>query len=498
MEIDARSFSPESLSALTTATAAINSTLDPDVVLDRIAEMAASVVRAEASSVLLLDASRDKLIFAAAVGATGDRLIGEEFDAKLGIAGRALSSGVAQSVADVSGSEDFFDGIDARGGFQTRCLLAATMVCEGERVGVIEVLNRAEGGVFTDTDLALLKIFANLAATATRNAQAHRRLKRQSEALSHSLLAGLQIVGSSPALKAMIKLADRVAATNATVLLIGETGTGKELLAKYMHRASDRADRAFVAVNCAALPETLLESELFGHEKGAFTGAIAQHIGRFELADHGTLFLDEIGDISASTQVKLLRLLQERTFTRVGGTKSISCDVRIITATNRDLKQAIADGQFREDLFYRLNVFPIELPPLRRRREDIPALAAHFARLASAHLAVPPRTLASETIDALIAHDWRGNIREINNVIERAVLMCDGPELLLEHLPAEIAGSAGGADSPVGAGLWAAERAMIVKALKENNWNQSKAARALCITRDNLRYRVKKYKVVKE
>src|SRR3990172_7961016 len=180
-------------------------------------------------------------------------------------------------------------------------------------------------------------------------------------------------------MRATLKLADRVAPTHATVLLVGETGTGKEVLAKYIHNESPRADKAFVAVNCAALPETLLESELFGHEKGAFTGAYTQHLGRFELADNGTLFLDEIGDISASTQVKLLRLLQEKAFTRVGGTQTISCDVRVIAATNRDLRAAIAEGRFRDDLYYRLNVFPIELPPLRDRRVDIPELATHFS-----------------------------------------------------------------------------------------------------------------------
>src|SRR3990172_1556456 len=206
-------------------------------------------------------------------------------------------------------------------------------------------------------------------------------------------------------MRATLKLADRVAPTNATVLLVGDTGTGKEVLARYIHNESPRSDKAFVAVNCAALPETLLESELFGHEKGAFTGAFAQHIGRFELADNGTLFLDEIGDISASTQVKLLRLLQERAFTRVGGTQTISCDVRVIAATNRDLKEAIANGKFRDDLYDRLNIFPIPLPPLRERRADIPELAAHFTQLASAELGVARHSVSAEALTVLCDHD---------------------------------------------------------------------------------------------
>jgi two-component system NtrC family response regulator len=266
------------------------------------------------------------------------------------------------------------------------------------------------------------------------------------------------------------------------------------VLAKYIHRASPRADRPFVAVNCAALPETLLESELFGHEKGAFTGAMAQRIGRFELADNGTLLLDEIGDISASTQVKLLRLLQERAFTRVGGTKLISCDVRIIAATNRNLKAAIAEGKFRDDLFYRLNVFPVRVPALRERREDIPALAIHFARRAAIDLGVGSRTISPEAMALLTTYDWPGNIRELANVIERTVLLSDGPELLSTHLPPEIiCGAPESAPSPQT--LPGSERAMIVKALQESGWNQSQAARSLGISRDNLRYRVKKYDI---
>jgi len=243
----------------------------------------------------------------------------------------------------------------------------------------------------------------------------------------------------------------------------------------------------------------LLESELFGHEKGSFTGAVSQHVGWFELADEGTLFLDEIGDISASTQVKLLRLLQERAFTRVGGTKTISCDVRVIAATNRDLKKAIADGRFRDDLYYRLNVFPISLPPLRERREDIAPLAAHFAKLTSGTLGVSPRSLSPEAAAVLTAHAWPGNIRELANVIERAVLMSDGPTLFPSHLPPDI-GAAGGAAVPatMPASLWDKERGMIVSALQQHHWNQTKAAKALGISRDNLRYRIKKYNIVRE
>jgi len=241
-----------------------------------------------------------------------------------------------------------------------------------------------------------------------------------------------------------------------------------------------------------------LESELFGHEKGSFTGAMNQHIGWFELADNGTLFLDEIGDISASTQVKLLRLLQEKTFTRVGGTKTITCDVRIIAATNRDLKRAIADGKFRDDLYYRLNVFPIKVSTLHDRKPDIPTLAEHFVKLSGARLGVPVLSISPDTLELMQQYLWPGNIRELANVIERAVLLCDGNQLLPSHLPPEINGVKDQQPQQKSGDLRANERAMIVDALLENHWNQSAAARALGISRDNMRYRIKKYDIKRE
>jgi Nif-specific regulatory protein len=494
MDLASLQFPPETLKALTEASAAINSTLDLSTVLNQIARSAAAVLQAEASSVLMLDARRDVLVFAAAHGSQGGHLLGKEFPATLGIAGRVLKTGVPENVADVAESPDFFGGIDAQSDFLTRELIAAPMVYKSDVIGVVEVLNRVGGGAFDGRDVQLSAIFANLAACAARNAQAHERLRKENLAFSRGMLADADVVGSSEAVRAMLKLADRVAPTNATVLLTGETGTGKEVLAKYIHRGSPRADRPFVAVNCAALTETLLESELFGHEKGAFTGAVAQHLGRFELADNGTLLLDEIGDISASTQVRLLRLLQERTFTRVGGTKTIACDVRIVAATNRDLPKAIQNGKFREDLYYRLNVFPIALPPLRQRREDIADLAEHFVKISAAELGVGPKKLSPEAVRLLAAYDWPGNIRQLANVVERAVLLSDCVELLPSHLPPEISGT-GPAPSSLPEGLSASERAMIVKALRDNFWNQSEAARTLGITRDNLRYRVRKYNI---
>jgi transcriptional regulator with PAS, ATPase and Fis domain len=295
----------------------------------------------------------------------------------------------------------------------------------------------------------------------------------------------------------VLDLCSRVAASNATVLLLGETGTGKEVLSRHIHASSPRTEKPFVAINCAALPETLLESELFGHERGAFTGAVAQKIGRFELAHGGTLFLDEIGDISQSIQIKLLRVLQEREFVRVGGTKTVACEVRIIAATNRNLQEAMKKGTFREDLYYRLNVFPIRMPPLRERREDIPLLVEHFMKLAAVQLNVGVTAVSEEAMALLAGYDWPGNIRELQNIVERAVLLSDGKTIGPEQLPREIAGepAGGAAAGKSDAGLWGYEKAMIVKALKDSAWNQTKAAKALGISRDNLRYRIKKYEI---
>lgn len=487
---------PNALTALAEASATINSTLDLETVLNQIAESAAAVMQAEASSVLTLEKRRDKLIFAAAAGERGKQLVGKEFDANLGIAGHVVRTGKSENIANVGDNPDFFRGIDEQHRFHTRGLMAAPMVFKDEVIGVVEVLNRKDGTEFPESERPLLELFANLAACSTRNAITHADLAKQRNAFRDSVLAGMEIVGSSRGLKETIRLADRVAPTNATALLTGETGTGKEVLAKYIHNASARADKAFIAVNCAALPEALLESELFGHEKGAFTGAIAQRTGRFELADNGTLFLDEIGEISAAIQVKLLRVLQEKAFTRVGGAQTKYSDVRIIAATNRDLKKAISDGLFRDDLFYRLNVFPLTVPPLRNRRTDIPDLAAHFCKSAAIDLRVAPHTISSDAYDALARYAWPGNIRELANVIERAVLLCDGPVILPCHLPPEISASASPGSPPVTT-LRGSEREMIVHALKEHFWNQSKAARSLGISRDNLRYRIKKYAITR-
>ena len=279
-----------------------------------------------------------------------------------------------------------------------------------------------------------------------------------------------QIIGSSSALEAVLEQVERVAPTDSTVIIQGETGTGKELIAHAIHNLSSRCGRPFVRLNCAAIPLDLLESELFGHEKGAFTGAIAQKIGRFELADKGTLFLDEIGDIPPALQPKLLRVLQEQEFERLGSTRTHQVDVRLVAATNRDLTEMVNRGEFRSDLYYRLNVFPILLPPLRERREDIPALVMHFVETFGRRMGREIDHIPPETMSALSSYQWPGNIRELQNLIERAVILSNGGVLPNPLPPVGTRGIAIASPTTAVATLRDSERTLILRTLEEVSW----------------------------
>ncbi len=301
------------------------------------------------------------------------------------------------------------------------------------------------------------------------------------------------IIGRSPAMQEIFATIERVAPTNATVLIAGESGTGKDLIARAIHHHSPRRDQPFVKINCAAIPETLLESELFGYEKGAFTGATTSKPGKFELADKGTVFLDEIGDVPPAIQVKLLRVLQDKEFERLGSNKVRRVDVRIIAATNADLRSAIESGQFREDLYYRLNVVPINVPPLRQRKEDIPALVDHFIKKYAAEFGRPVAGISDEALEILMKHHWPGNVRELENVIERAVVLCTGERLEAKDIkldPATRPQAANDFFLPEGMTLEEHERQLILKALERAKGNKSLAARMLGITRNALRYRL--------
>ncbi len=302
-----------------------------------------------------------------------------------------------------------------------------------------------------------------------------------------------EIIGRSKGIKEILETVLRIAPTDATVLIYGESGTGKELIANAIHQKSKRHDKSFIKVNCAALTETLLESELFGHEKGAFTGAISKREGRFELADNGTIFLDEIGDMSPATQAKVLRVLQEKEFERVGGAKTLKVDVRVIAATNKELDKEVKAGRFRDDLYYRLNVVTIQMPSLRERREDIIPLANHFLRYYKEKNNKPIKGLHPEALSLLQNYNWPGNIRELENAIERAVIMSRGEYILPSDLPIAIQ-SAFSSDAPC-ASIRDVEKNLITKTLNETKANRTKAAQLLGITRRTLLNKIKEYKI---
>ena len=334
-------------------------------------------------------------------------------------------------------------------------------------------------------------------------ALAKRRLERDAQNLRERVherykLAGM--VGDAPELQAVFEMVKKAAPTKATVLILGESGTGKELIAQALHEESSRRDKPFIKVSCAALTETLLESDLFVHERGSFTGAAGRREGRFELADGGTLFLDEIGEIPRSTQVKLLRVLQEREFERVGGTETLKVDVRVIAATNRDLEAEVLAGRFREELFYRLNVVTVMMPPLRRRKGDIPALINHFIEKYARTYHKEVNALGPGTLNALLAHDWPGNVRELENAIERAIVLCTEGELTLEDLPPSLRSAQAHAPSPSilapGTSLRDMERDAILRTLALVSGSTHRAADLLGISVRKVQYRLKEYRQV--
>ncbi|HEY0672385.1 MAG TPA: sigma-54 dependent transcriptional regulator [Longimicrobiales bacterium] len=349
-----------------------------------------------------------------------------------------------------------------------------------------------------DTDRLLVTI---------RNALQHRGLEQENARLRGEVESRYEIVGKSFAVRALLDRIEKVAPTDARVLITGDNGTGKELVARAIHRLSARAEQPFVEVNCAAIPSELIESELFGHVKGSFTGAVGDRAGKFEQADGGTLFLDEIGDMSLAAQAKVLRALQEGIITRVGGEKPIRVDVRVIAATNKSLEKEIDAGNFREDLFFRLNVVPIQVPPLRERREDIPMLVRHFIDTAVEEQRLPPRIVTSDALDRLSRMEWSGNVRELRNTVERLLILARSNEITAADVDRLAGGSSQSASSLSGDLLSAptfadfkdrAERAFILAKLREHDWNVSETARAVDMPRSNLYKKIERYGLVRE
>jgi two-component system nitrogen regulation response regulator NtrX len=339
-----------------------------------------------------------------------------------------------------------------------------------------------------------------------RNALQHLGLERENARLRGEIASHHEIVGSSFAIRALVERIETVAPTGARVLITGENGTGKELVARALHHLSPRAGARFVEVNCAAIPSELIESELFGHRKGSFTGAHEDRAGKFEQADGGTLFLDEIGDMSLAAQSKVLRALQDGVITRVGGEQPIQVDVRVIAATNKLLEKEIEKGHFREDLFFRLNVVPIHVPPLRERRDDIPMLARYFARLAATEQRLPPREFSGEALERLAQLEWPGNVRELRNTVERLLILARGEPIGASEVGRLVAGEDGdgrAAADLLGAETFAdfkdrAERAFILSKLREHEWNVSETARVIEMPRSNLYKKIERYNLTRE
>jgi len=384
-------------------------------------------------------------------------------------------------------------------GLRTGCYLP--LIGRDRVVGVLMLCRRSDN-TFAEDDVILLEQVARQVAIAVENTLEYEQATKdrdketkQRRYLEEEIRAQLgEIVGESPALKTALSLVSVVASTDSGVLILGETGTGKELVARAIHKLGSRSEKAFVKLNCAAIPLGLLESELFGHEKGAFTGAIAQKTGRFELADRGTLFLDEVGDIPLELQAKLLRVLQEQEFERLGSNRTHKVDVRLIAATHRDLPAMVKQGTFREDLYYRLKVFPIQVPALRQRTEDIPRLVRHFTALYSQRMNKRIDVIPTDTMDALVRYPWPGNVRELQNFIERAVIL--SPQSTLRAPTSELEPFQADKESNASLnGLAEVERDHILRALNASNWVISGAAARLGMKRTSLAYRMKKLRI---
>jgi Nif-specific regulatory protein len=491
--------------------------IDLDELVPLVVHKCREIFTAEAASVMLLDPARDELFFYTVDDTPGvvAKLREVRIPAGRGIAGAVLRSGKTTFVNDAAADPRFYSEVDRRSGSTTRTLLCAPLRTSGAPLGVVQVVNGRLGSGFAAADGALLEALGASIAVAIENARAHGRVKESEERLRAQVVALRRdlarhdrfgdLIGHSGAMRELFRLMESAAAAPIAVLVTGETGVGKELVARGVHRASGRADGPFVPVNCAAIPDTMLERELFGHRKGAFTDATQDQRGLFEAASDGTIFLDGIGDMPRSMQAKLLRVLQEGEVVPLGDQRARPVDVRVVSATNRDLEAAVADGTFRQDLFYRLAAFPLAVPPLRARREDVPILAHHFLSAAATRLAKPVAELAAPALALLERYDWPGNVRELQNEIERAVAVAPGGAPIdSTHLsprlqdgrpaaPLPAAGAAGDMPGPLREARTAFEAAYIRDALACEGGNVTKTAERLELSRAMLQRKMKAY-----
>jgi Nif-specific regulatory protein len=495
-----------------------------DTALSRVFQVLHDILRMDRATLVLLDPHRQRLEIKASYGLTIEEERRGIYGLSEGICGQIFQSGSPCVVPDINSEPLFLNRTGARTTISKDQLsfIGVPILMAQKPVGVLTVDRLFGPEISFKEDVSFLSVLATLISQFLSLHQAIDRKEKRLVEENRSLKAELHgrfnrhyIIGQSRPMQEVFATIEKVAPSRATALLLGESGTGKELVARAIHEASPRRDKNFVKINCAALPENLLESELFGHEKGAFTGATASRAGRFELADGGTLFLDEIGELPLSLQAKILRVLQERQFERLGGTRTLEVDVRIIAATNVNLEDAVVRGNFRNDLYYRLNVLPFHLPPLRERKSDIPILLNHFLR-ASIERNDKEVELSQEVLDVLMNYNWPGNVRELQNLIERLVILTDKSILYPSDLPKEmtttlsqettiisptrVTGTLHGLDAnlsksspPALHSLEDLERAEIKSALMRNGWVQARAARDLGLTQRQIGYRIKKF-----
>jgi Nif-specific regulatory protein len=492
------------LTALLEVSQALGSTLDTRAAVEKVLEILDRELGMKRGAIALLEGEGDLKIQYACGLSEGERQRGR-YKVDEGVTGKVVASGRPIIVPQVSKEPLFLHRTRKRSPDTEESFICVPIKDRRKTVGALSITYPYKQNRNYEDSVQLLTIVTSMIAQSLRLAQLVEQERAQLQDENALLKRELQqkydfrnIVGTSKEMRDVYEQIAQVAPSGATVLIRGESGTGKELVAHAIHYNSPRSSKPFVKVNCAALPESLIESELFGHEKGAFTGAVARKRGRFELAEGGTLFLDEIGDLSPAMQVKLLRALQEREFERVGGTETIKVNVRLITATNVDLEQAVSDGRFRSDLYYRLNVFSIYLPPLRERKTDILLLADHFLEKYGRQNGKRIKRISTPAIDMLMTYHWPGNVRELENVVERGTLVCEGNVIHGYHLPPTLQtaeGSGTVTKMSLDKAVNAFEKDLIQDALKTARGNRARAARLLDTTERILGYKVKKYEI---
>ena len=496
----------QELSAILHISQVLTSSFDLEKNLHAVMEALAGQLEMQRGCVFLPDRLSRELRIVAAYGLTREEIKRGKYRIGEGIVGRVIESGEPMLIPNIGAEPKFLNRTDSRPQKSGVSFLCVPIELDGHIMGVISVdriYTEEHGNV--DDDLRVLSIVASFIAQFVKLWEHFRQTEQECGHLRSQLREKFNlanIIGESPVFQQVLKSVRKLAVTDTTVLLLGESGTGKELIAQTLHYQSRRAKDPFVAVNLAALPENLVEAELFGVEKGAYTGATARRVGRFEMAHHGTIFLDEIGELPLNLQVKLLRVLQERTFERIGSSESLFVDARVVAATNRNLLDEVNKGNFREDLYWRLNVVPLELPPLRARAEDVPLLLGFYIKKFNA-MYDRRIQLDPSAVEQLTAYKWPGNVRELSNLVERLVIMTEKDMITLEDLPFNLGRKTSEPQAAVhepavshetlGSEVERMERSHIIQALRENDGIQQRASKALGITPRQLGYRIKKY-----